>query len=324
MKMDRQTKIAIVINVAFVVFAFMFVGLTTAGCDNTFIDLSSECETSADCDDGQPCTTDICDSSGFCQYDVWLGEGSLICMWCVQPKAEICGNLYDDDCNNAIDDGCPCDDPEFRRDCGLNPRNYCWMGTQYCRDGVLTRCLDTTPLAVEENCDFLLRTDNDCDALFNFEDPDCELPPDCVPTDEVCNGLDDDCDGITDEGLYTMYYLDSDGDGYGNSNWFVGYTCPDHAYGVAKRGDCDDSDPTVHPGTGCLPCADTYYRDADSDGYGNPAESRVFSCDEESRAGYVTTPGDCDDMDSVVYDGAAETCNGRDDDCDGQTDEDYP
>jgi hypothetical protein len=38
MKMDRQTKIAI--NVAFVVFAFVFVGLTTAGCDNTFIDLT--------------------------------------------------------------------------------------------------------------------------------------------------------------------------------------------------------------------------------------------------------------------------------------------
>ena len=40
MKMDRQTKIAIVINVAFVVFAFAFVGVTTAGCDNTFIDLT--------------------------------------------------------------------------------------------------------------------------------------------------------------------------------------------------------------------------------------------------------------------------------------------
>ena len=35
---------------------------------------------------------------------------------------------------------------------------------------------------------------------------------------EVCNGIDDDCDGLTDEGLTpTTYYADTDGDGFGNS-----------------------------------------------------------------------------------------------------------
>ncbi len=57
MKMDRQTKIAIVINVAFMVFVFAFVALTTVGCTNTFIDLTPPCEADAGCDD----VVDACD-----------------------------------------------------------------------------------------------------------------------------------------------------------------------------------------------------------------------------------------------------------------------
>lgn len=61
-----------------------------------------------------------------------------------------------------------------------------------------------------------------------------------------------------------------------------------------------------------------WYQDADGDGYGDPAIS-MQSC--ESPAGFVPNAGDCDDNDSGVHPGAAELCNGRDDNCNGSIDE---
>jgi len=145
---------------------------------------------------------------------------------------------------------------------------------------------------------------------------------------EICDsGIDNDCDGNTDEGLLIMYYLDADGDGYGDPGWLVGYTCYDSALSnwAPNRGDCDDSDPTVHPGAGCPPCEVTYYQDWDGDGYGNRVSGRAFSCDDNSVVGYITTIGDCDDRFSSAHAGASEICDGYvDEDCDTVVDEDCP
>lgn len=65
-------------------------------------------------------------------------------------------------------------------------------------------------------------------------------------------------------------------------------------------------------------CARTWYRDADSDSYGNPA-SAVTSCD--APAGYVANDDDCDDNCAACHPGVAEACDRRDDDCDGEVDE---
>jgi hypothetical protein len=80
--------------------------------------------------------------------------------------------------------------------------------------------------------------------------------------------------------------------------------------------DCDGStDPDSAPG------CEVYYRDEDADGYGDPALSMCLC---SPGGGFVAVAGDCADGDVEVHPGAAEVCNGRDDDCDGDTDPEDP
>jgi hypothetical protein len=127
------------------------------------------------------------------------------------------------------------------------------------------------------------------------------------------------------------YYRDADGDGYGNPS-VTTQACSAPAGYVSNSSDCNDSNAAVHPGAtevcngiddNCNGQIDegvknTYYRDADGDGYGNPNVT-TQAC--SAPAGYVSNSSDCDDSNAAVHPGATEVCNGIDDNCNGQVDE---
>jgi MYXO-CTERM domain-containing protein len=84
------------------------------------------------------------------------------------------------------------------------------------------------------------------DTLTDCNDGDADVHPDA---DEVCNDIDDDCDGDIDSGASNAgaLYADTDGDGFGDPNAET-LTCADELSGmVADASDCDDSDASVHP-----------------------------------------------------------------------------
>jgi hypothetical protein len=150
---------------------------------------------------------------------------------------------------------------------------------------------------------------------------------------EVCDGVDQDCDGIADDNAIDAdtWYADSDGDSYGDGGVALA-SCSAPAGYVSNTTDCDDGTSTVHPGAAevcdsvdqdCDGLIDegvtiTYYRDADTDGYGL-STSTSTAC--SAPAGYVSNSTDCDDADSAENPAADEVCDGDDDDCDGTTDE---
>ena len=131
---------------------------------------------------------------------------------------------------------------------------------------------------------------------------------DCVA--EICDGIDNDCDGSIDEEDAEdagSWYGDGDGDGYGAGAATV--ACAQPPGSVMTSDDCDDADPAVHPDAevGCSAGdanCDGAPDNADADGDG------FLGCEE------------CDDTDALTYPGAPETCDGVDDDCDGVIDND--
>ena len=180
----------------------------------------------------------------------------------------------------------------------------------------------------------LLAEDNDADG-FSENQGDCDdAEPRVFPDNpEVCDGLDNNCDGFVDEGEAPAWFLDADSDGYGGDTWVLSCTQPG-GY-VPTAGDCDESDPQVNPEgveEGCDGVDDdcdgevdegfstAFYVDADRDGYGDP-DTEVLAC-EPPGEDYVDNDFDCDDEDVAVNPLAADVCNGQDDDCDGEFDED--
>ncbi|KKT71961.1 MAG: hypothetical protein UX09_C0002G0008 [Candidatus Uhrbacteria bacterium GW2011_GWE2_45_35] len=130
---------------------------------------------------------------------------------------------------------------------------------------------------------------------------------------EFCDGVDNNCDDDVDEDAAAnapTWYLDTDGDGYGDTSR-VSRACQAPTGYVSDSTDCDDTDPAYNPGAEESDCTDlndyncdgfTGYIDSDGDGFA--------ACEE------------CDDGDASVYPGATDAyCrDGVDNDCDGVDD----
>ncbi|MBT3220944.1 MAG: hypothetical protein HN348_17810, partial [Proteobacteria bacterium] len=226
----------------------------------------------------------------------------------VNPAADEKCDTVDNNCDGKIDDSTSIDaDSWYLDDDGDGYGDKLGVA--------VTACTEPTGYVLDNT---------DCD------DADADIYPGAT---EICDGLDNDCDTEIDEGLQSQtkdWYLDADGDGYGDPNELVQQCSPPPGY-VDNFADCDDSDDSINPdaeetcdgvdedcdGTidNDATDAETWYEDADADGYGN-IMSTTDDCNQPK--GYVEDDTDCDDTDANYHPNAPEDCHDTEDyNCDG-------
>jgi hypothetical protein len=303
--------------------------------------------------DGEPCEADAACESGTC---IALADTDGLGV-CTSPCAEDADCAEGADCVLVTNSG-----GDATRVC--IPRDLCFdadgdgFGVGPACDGPdCDESRDDINLGADEVCDAV---DNDCDGVADegvvgLGDPcetgfqgECTLgrttcdggsvvcTPLRSPATEVCDTLDNDCDGAIDEDalLALTWYVDADGDRYGDpASAQVACTRPEGR--ISEGGDCSDSNAAVNPGAvevcdgvdnDCNGGVDedtsvgaaTWYPDGDGDGVGT-AVGAVTAC--AAPAGFVAIAGDCDDSSTAVSPTVVESCDGVDNDCDGDTDE---
>ncbi len=301
-----------------------------------------------DCDDGlaavhpdaaeADCTDPVdynCDGSvGHADADA---DGAAACEDCDDTDAarspafaEVCDEAdTDEDCSGAADDD----------DAGTEPTSMSTWYRDADRDGY-SAGTGTSLVQCEEPTGYAALT-GDCDDYDSTVNPGATEVCDAYDADEDCDGLTEDDDPSVDAGSWLTWYRDADGDTYGDTSRSVDQ-CEAPANYVADGTDCDDTDDERNPGEAevcdaadkdedCDGLSDdddsdtagleSWYADADGDGYGDAA-SLDRACEQPTD--HVADDSDCDDPDADVNPGEVEVCDAADtdEDCDGDADDD--
>ncbi|MBX7193123.1 MAG: thrombospondin type 3 repeat-containing protein [Sandaracinaceae bacterium] len=243
------------------------------GCEPTSCTWS--CTSMLDCDDGNVCTMDACAShvcasfprpGGVCTTPTGSMGSCNMTGLCVAPgcgnaamdAGEECddgngtsGDGCDPDCTYSCESAAECDDSDV-----CTGTESCALATHTCTTTGALDCDDTSACTTDA-CDRVLG----CQSALIDADHDGHAPSslgacgtDCDDTSsrvspddpEVCNTLDDDCDGSVDEGLLGICYRDMDADGAGASGMSM-MSCGCPAGWTAIGGDCDDGNRSVNP-----------------------------------------------------------------------------
>jgi hypothetical protein len=302
---------------------------TANGC----IPAGCQAEPGNDCDDSDPGTNGLSIWYADTDSDTY-GDAINSLLACSQPDGYVTDNT---DCNDS--------------DSAMNP------GAVEVCDGIDNDCnglMDDSDPGVTGQSIWYADTDSDTYGEANNSLQACNQPDgyvtdntDCNDSDpginpgevEVCDGIDNDCDGLmdgSDPGTtgQSIWYADTDSDAYGDANNSMQVCNQPDGY-VTDSADCDDSDSAINPGAvevcdgidndcdGLMDDGDPgvtgqsiWYADADSDTYGD-ADNSALACNQPD--GYVTDSADCNDSDSAINSGAVEVCDGIDNDCDAGT-----
>jgi Putative metal-binding motif/FG-GAP repeat len=292
-----------------------------ANCDGSDdFDQDGDGYTSADHSDrdgnvGDDCVDDPAGATG--------DDGTIIAGDDINPGADEACNGIDDNCNDILDGGAVDGSGNLEEDVDTSTTRAFYVDA----DGDTYGDESSSVLSCTQPDGYVL-DDQDCDDSESVTYPGAE---------EVCDQLDNDCNGAVDDGATTpaTWYADTDGDGFGDDASTT-ESCEQPDGTVREGGDCDDGDSSSFPGAAeycdgtdhdCDGATNedhaldalTWYNDGDEDGYGDAA-STYTACTQPT--GFTDDMTDCDDGDGAVNPAADESCNGVDDDCDGSSDGD--